>query len=112
MNLIMKIKPSICKRSSKQDIISNWSLYGYTVSTYGQYRKEDNNFVYAVNFEKFNKKTEQKKRKVKGKSVTTSRIIREKHWVGYLYMIPKGWLKASNKKVIQKTRNFSIISKK
>jgi hypothetical protein len=113
MILTTSIRPSVCKRNYKQDIISNWGLFGYTFSNYGQYYKEDKDFVYAINFEKFNKKTEQRKKKpVNGKCITSSRIIREKHWVGYLYMIPKGWLKSSNKKVMQKSRNFKIIPSK
>ncbi|MDD5649218.1 MAG: hypothetical protein PHF86_02190 [Candidatus Nanoarchaeia archaeon] len=111
MNLITKVKPSKCIKTNKQDIISSWRLYGYTVSNYGQYWGDDDKYIYVINFEKFNKKTKQSKKVVKGKNVTTSKIIRGKHWVGYLYKIPKTWLEASNKKVIQKTRNFCIVSK-
>ncbi len=115
MKLIFTVKPSVVKGRSKEDIKSKCGLHGWTISNNGTYYtgiRDDDHYVRVVNFQKFRKKTRQTKKVVKGKSVTTSTVIRASHWVGYVYRIPVTFLKESDMKVVQKKRNFVLQKKK
>jgi len=109
MRLSITIKPSTITGNSKDEIKSRLRLYGWTSSNYGNYYRDDNNYIYVINFEKFRKKSKQIQKVVKGKSVSTSKVIRKAHWVGYYYQIPISFLKESRMKVIQKKRNFVFV---
>lgn len=111
MRLSLNIKPSIITGNSKDKIKSRLRLYGWSCSNYGSYYSysggfKNDDYICVINFEKFRKKTKQNKKVVKGKSVTTSKVIRKAHWVGYYYLIPISFLKESRMKVIQKKNNF------
>lgn len=113
MRLITKLRPNKYVGKTKSDINSKANLYGWCSSGYGHSymspNVRENEFIYVVNYIKVRKKTEQKKQK-NGK--TKSTIIRNSHWIGYVYKIPMSWLKSEKKKVIQKTRNFIIVDSK
>ena len=108
MRLSLNIKPSTITGNSKDNIKSVLRLYGWTCSNYGSYYSgfKNDDYIYVINFEKFRRKTKQNKRMIKGKSVTSSKVIRKAHWVGYYYLIPISFLKESRMKVIQKKNNF------
>ena len=108
MNLIMNIKPTKYVSDNKESLIERYQLYGFCISSqFGQhYYRDDKNYIYVANFQKLNKKTKQVQKVINGKNITTSKIIRKKQWIIFVYRIPKNWLIAANKKVIQKTRNF------
>lgn len=110
MRLYIDVKPSKYTANSRAEIIRKLPVSGYTISRYGNYYAEDKDYVYAVNFQKFNKKTKQTKSKTSGK--TTSTIIRRKHYVAYVYRLPKVWLAETKKEVKQDRTHFRLVSKK
>lgn len=110
MRLYIDVKPSIKTARSRELLIHKLPTCPYTISKYGNYHAEDSNYVYAINIQKFNKKTKQVKSKKTGK--TTSTIIRHKHYEGYVYKFPKAWLEATRTEVKQKHMNFELVSKK
>lgn len=68
--------------------------------------REDEMYVYVFNFQKFNRKTKQTKNKKSGK--TTSVVVRPKHYIAYMYRIPKAWLKETKNEVQQGRNTFTI----
>lgn len=125
MELRFKITPTIITKSSREEIVTsvmkmiNNGIGCFTMSSrygmyFGQYKDNlDNEFIIVFNIQKFNKKTKQTQKVTKaGKNVTTSEIIRRKHFVGYIYKIPKIWLDITENKVMQNNYNFYFESNK
>lgn len=125
MELRFKVTPTIVTKNTKEEIIdrvyqmSNKNKYTFTMSSryghfFGQYKdKLNNEFIIVFNIQKFNKKTKQTQKVDKtGKNITTSEIVRRKHFVGYIYKIPKIWLDITENKIIQKRYNFYFESNK
>jgi hypothetical protein len=114
MILKVRIRPQKIESHYKYDIPSKLGL-NPTYSRYGNHftklisKNEDD--IYVINYEKHRKKTRQKKVTKNGKKVTKSTVIRNSHWIGYVYCIPKFWLMTENKIVIQNKRNFVFKNK-
>lgn len=112
MNFKIKIKPRIILGQTKRAVISKANLNGHCItSNFSGYDSlyHDDKFVYAVNFIKVRQKTKQVRDK-SGKYIK-SIVIRQNHWIGYLYKIPVAILEITNIKIKQKSRNFQIINK-
>ena len=114
MILKLKIFPYKIEDRSKVNLQNRLKFYGYTVNNYGSYYDDlyNKDTIRVVNFQKVNKKTKQTQKVVNGKNITTSKIIRDAHWVAYYYYIPKTWLAATNSRVEQRSRNFIIKKNK
>lgn len=125
MKLRIKVTPTIVTKNTRDEIVdsvykmNNIGIGCITISSryghfFGQYKdKLNNEFIIVFNIQKFNKKTKQTQKVDKtGKNITTSEIIRRKHFVGYIYKIPKIWLDFTENKVIQKNYNFYFESNK
>ena len=113
MILKIKIRPRKIESHYKYDILPKAGLM-ICYSSFGWHYQKiiDDDNIYAINYEKFRQKTEQKKVMKAGKRVTKSKVIRNAHWIGYIYCIPKFWLKQEGKIVKQIKRNFVIVDKK
>lgn len=109
MRLYIEVKPSKYTAKSREELIHKLPVSGHTFSRYGNYYAEDKDYVYAVNFQKFNKKTKQTKSK-NGKTVST--ILRRKHYVAYVYRLPKVWLAETKTEVKQDRIHFRLVKKK
>lgn len=125
MELRFKVTPYIVTKYSREEIVNsvyqmnNIGIACFTMNSryghyFGQYKdKHNNEFIIVFNIQKFNKKTKQTQKVDKtGKNITTSEIVRRKHFVGYIYKIPKIWLDITENKVIQKNYNFYFESNK
>lgn len=125
MKLRIKVTPTIVTKNTRDEIVdsvykmNNTGIGCITMSSryghfFGQYKdKLNNEFIIVFNIQKFNKKTKQTQKVDKtGKNITTSEIIRRKHFVGYIYKIPKIWLDFTENKVIQKNYNFYFENNK
>ena len=109
MVLRIEIRPYKIECNHKNEALRKFGLVN-TFSSFGNHysKNRDDDTIYVINYQKFRKKTKQTKKVKDGKSITTSKVIRNAHWVAYLYCIPKFWLKAEKKIVNQKSRNFAI----
>lgn len=112
MILKIKISPMKYKGYNKDNVLSKLNSTAYTFSNYGNYRKEDENYVYVYNLEKHRRKTKQTKVKKGDKLVTKSTVVNEGYWLMFVYKIPKYWLIENRKKVDQCSRNFKIVDRK
>lgn len=112
MEFKIKIKPTKVVKTTRESIKDLYRLYGYSISTrYGAYYREDDEYIYAVNFQKVNTKTSQKKVRKNGKFVTESKVLHYAHYVGYVYKFPKALLVLTRKKIDQRQNNFKIVDK-
>ena len=113
MEFKLKIKPTKVVKSTREGIIDSYRLYGFTCSSrYGNYFREDDEYIYAANFQKVNTKTKQVKRRANGMVETDSVILHYAHYVGYVYKFPKALLDLTGKKIEQGRKNFKVVDKK
>jgi hypothetical protein len=109
MNISVKFRPQPIKGLNKSDVerhihgIPTFSSQGNFVQSYCK------EFAIVVNYVKFNRKTKQTRNAFQDK--TSSTVVRQKHWIGYVYRIPISFLIASKLKVKQNCRNFQVVSK-
>ena len=112
MEFKIKIKPTKVVKKTRESIKDSHRLYGYSISSrYGSYYREDDKYIYAVNFQKVNTKTSQKKVRKNGKLVTESKVLHYAHYVGYVYKFPKALLEMTGKEIDQRKNNFKIVDK-
>lgn len=109
MRLNINVKPIMYIGNSKMDIQRKLRGYGLTISNFGTYiSSDDNKNAIVINYHKVNRKT----KRTKTKTGYKSKVINTAHWVGYVYHFNLDLLKATNLKVIQKSRNFEIVKNK
>jgi len=107
--MMIKIKPKVIKAKTKQQVMSEiYRMPGLKCSMKIPQTTEDNSKYFVYNLEKHNKKTKVNKKKKKlvtekGSSYQRD-IIKESHWVAYVYFIAKSLVKTYK----QNARNFSI----
>lgn len=106
MDIKIKVKPIIKTNKSKDDLlhtIRSMGNFGITLS-YGFNSKNEGNLI-AYNIHKVNTKHKVLKN---GKR----KLVRQSHWIAYVYKFNSALLDIAGLTVQQNTRNFKLISKK
>lgn len=115
MILKVNIKPRTIIAPSKNAIISKITdnkvyrlgyIAGFSFNGYGQF--SDDNTITVYNLHKVRRKTQQIGKN--GKKLKKSKIIRNGHWVAYVYTFDVKMLKNMGfKSIKQNTRNFTLV---
>lgn len=108
MKLTINVKPSIVTATRKEEITRKAGGISFTCGTCGNYITSSNQKdAIVINYHKVNRKI---KRTINRKGEVKSSVVRESHWIGYIYRFKLELLMATKLQVKQKTRNFEIIN--